>query len=104
MLTAQVQRQAQGDRSYAHGLCERLHVHLLYWFMYVQQLNMQKGWVKVNIDQQVQRLLNTLSASHITALIALKLLCQSQLNIIMTAQQTESFSSENVWMVQGITT
>lgn len=38
--------------------------------------------------------LNACSASHITALIVLKQLCQSQL--------TESFTSGNAWMVQSI--
>lgn len=46
------------------GACGGLQIHLLFWFMYVRQRKVQKGWVKVNIDQKVW-LINMLAASHI---------------------------------------
>lgn len=46
-----------------------LKVQLLFWFMYVQPREVQKGWVNLNVDQRLWLLINILSASHITGLI-----------------------------------
>lgn len=40
------------------------------FFMHVQQHNVQKGWMKVKLDQFMWWLINTLSAKHVPGLVS----------------------------------
>lgn len=69
---------AVDDPILRHIDCVAVSMHTCYFHSCMCSSTMSKR-VKVNADQQLWSLLNTLSASHITVLIALKQLCQLQL-------------------------